>query len=92
MVQAFQNTLKENKRYLTYEPADDKAVQEAFKLLFGIQAAAQAGILPVQIHKKKSILRVKHTYVNKLKAALVHTGKHSLKTSGTLKGARKALQ
>lgn len=91
MVQPFQNTLKERKRYITYEPADDNAVRTAYTKLFGVHGAAQAGILSVEQNGEKSILRVSHTAVDRLKAALVYTGKTSLNTAGTLKTAREIL-
>jgi RNase P/RNase MRP subunit POP5 len=91
MVQPFQNTLKERKRYVLYEPADDKSVIKAYTQLFGVHGAAQAGILSVQTQGEQSILRVSHNAVDQLKAALVYIGKTSLTTSGTLKGARELL-
>lgn len=92
MVQPFQNTLKERKRYLTYEPVDDNEVTNAYTKLFGIHGTAQAGILSVKTDGERSILRVNHQAVDRLKAALVSIGKHSIQTSGTLKGVQHLLK
>lgn len=91
MAQPFRPTLKERKRYVVYQPADDQAVNNALQELFGLRGAAQAGIIPVEQAGEKSILRVAHTSVDELKAALAYTGKQSLLTSGTLKKARALL-
>lgn len=91
MAQPFRPTLKERKRYVVYEPADDEAVTQAVTTLFGTRGAAKAGILPVEQAGERSILRVAHTSVDELKAALAHTGKRSVATSGTLKQARQFL-
>lgn len=88
MAQPFRPTLKERKRYVVYEPADDDAVAAALKDLFGTRTSAQAGLLPVERSGTRSIVRVAHTSVDELKAALAWTGKHSVTTSGTLKQAR----
>ena len=92
MAQPFSPTLKERKRYVVYEPADDTAVTQALKELFGVRGVAQAGVLAVEQQGTRSILRVAHTSVDELKAALVMTGKQSIRTSGTLKQARKHLE
>lgn len=91
MARAFQPTLKERKRYVAYEPADHKAVMDAYTELFGTVGRAQAGIMPVDLKDGKGILRTSHDTVDRLKAALVWTGKRSLTVSGTLKKARQAL-
>ncbi|MFT4250114.1 MAG: hypothetical protein ACMXYD_02000 [Candidatus Woesearchaeota archaeon] len=92
MTAPFQNTLKERKRYILYEPAGDEEVQQKHKELFGIHGAAKAGIIPVEQREQKSILRVAHNSVDELKAALVFSNKKSIKTSGTLQGVRKLLK
>ncbi len=91
MARAFPPTLREKKRYVVYAPADDLAVTEAFAELFGIHGAAKAGIMPVEWRKDKSILRVSHTSVDRLKAAIAWCGKHSVIVSGTLRKARERL-
>lgn len=91
MAQPFRATLKERKRYVVYQPADDNTVLESLKELFGTHGAASAGILPIEETNNKSILRVSHTDVDKLKAALVWSNKESITTTGTLKKARAVL-
>ena len=92
MAQPFSPTLKERKRYVVYEPADDTAITQALKELFGVRGLAQAGIIPVEQRGERSLVRVAHTSVDELKAALVMSGKQSIHTSGTLKQARKHLE
>lgn len=91
MARAFQPTLKERKRYVVYEPTGDRDVLEAYRTLFGIHGMAEAGILSVQQAGPRSILRVGHTSVDRLKAALAWGGKRSVRVSGTLRKAREAL-
>ena len=91
MAQPFRPTLKERKRYVVYQPADDQAVTQALQELFGVRGAAQAGVIPVEQTGTRSILRVTHTSVDELKAALAWTGRQSLLTTGTLKKARAQL-
>ena len=91
MAQPFRPTLKERKRYVVYEPADDTQVTNAFKELFGIRGVARAGVQSVETDNNKSILRVAHTSVDELKAAIAWSGKKSITTTGTLKKARAQL-
>lgn len=92
MAQPLKPTLREKKRYVVYEPADDSAVLHAFSELFGIHGLSQAGMLPVTRSGKKSIIRVRHNDVQRLKAALLWAKKRSLHTSGTLKTAKAKLE
>lgn len=91
MAQPLRPTLKERKRYLIYVPASDEEVLGAYETLFGMRGAAKAGIIPVEKSGNKSILRVSNEAVDELKAAIVWSGKKSLKVSGTLKKARGTL-
>lgn len=91
MARAFQPTLREKKRYVVYEPADDSAVQRAFTELFGIRGAAHAGLIAVERSEDRAIMRVSHEAVDRLKAALAWSGKRSVTVSGTLRKAREAL-
>lgn len=74
-----------------YEPAADKQVLDTFKELHGVVGLAHAGIKAVEKYANRSILRVSHDHVDKLKAALVLSNKKSVLVSGALKKAREAL-
>ncbi len=83
---------KERKRYVVYTPRNDQEVLSAHQILFGVVGAAKAGLIPVEGTHTTGIIRVAHTHVDQLKATLVHTQKHSLLTTGTLKTARHTLR
>lgn len=82
---------KERKRYVVYTPRNDQEVQKSYQTLFGVVGLAQAGIMAVDGNDTTGILRVTHTSVDELKAALVATQKRSLLTTGTLKTAKEAV-
>lgn len=82
---------KERKRYVVYAPRNDTAVLKSYNALFGSVGAAHAGIIAAAGDADTGILRVTHSEVACLKAALVHAQKTSLLTTGTLKRAKQAL-
>ena len=73
-------TLRERKRYLAFEVVADKelswsaikkAVFDAMKEYVGIDGISDAGLLFVKNNGNKGILRVSHTSLNKVRAALI---------------------
>lgn len=73
-------TLRERKRYLAFEVLADKelswnaikkAVFGAMKEYVGINGLSDAGLLFVKNNGNKGILRVSHTSLNKIRAALL---------------------
>lgn len=73
-------TLRERKRYLAFEVLADKelswnaikkAVFDAMKEYAGIDGLSDAGLLFVKNNGNKGILRVSHTSLNKIRAALI---------------------
>ncbi len=73
-------TLRERKRYLAFEVLADKelswnaikkAIFDAMKEYVGIDGISDAGLLFVKNNGNKGILRVSHTSLNKVRAALI---------------------
>lgn len=73
-------TLRERKRYLAFEVVAEKelhwnaikkAIVDAMKSYVGIDGMSDAGLLFVKNNGNKGILRVSHTSLNKIRAALI---------------------
>ena len=73
-------TLRERKRYLAFEVLSEKELQwamikkaifDAMKEYVGIDGISDAGLLFVKNNGNKGILRVSHTSLNKVRAALI---------------------
>lgn len=74
-------SLRERKRYLVYETISEnpiepkmafKTIKKQFQLLFGSIGLSEAGLMFIKdkASTTKGVIRVKHTYVNKLKMSL----------------------
>lgn len=102
-------TLRERKRYLAFEVLAEKEVQWnsvkkaimlAMKDYVGINGLAEAGLLFVKNNQNKGLLRVSHTSLNKIKAALIFITQidnqrvivRSLAASGMLNKAANAIK
>lgn len=96
--------LREKKRYLVYEVLSKdsistkiafRAIKQQFQNLFGSVGSSEAGLTFIEQKSvdKRGVIRVKHTYVNKLKMSLALIenveGKdaliHSIGVTGILK-------
>ncbi|MBI5001833.1 ribonuclease P [Candidatus Woesearchaeota archaeon] len=73
-------TLRERKRYLAFEVLSEKELQwamikkavfDAMKEYVGVNGISDAGLLFVKNNGNKGILRVSHTSLNKVRAALI---------------------
>ncbi len=78
-------TLREKKRYIMYEPEGINDIRSAYKHLFGIVGLAHAGIISVRKLNDAAIMRVSHKFVDHARAAILWSGRRSIRTSGTLK-------
>ena len=77
---ALMPTLRERKRYLAFEVLAEKevewnqikkAITLSMKDFVGVDGLAQAGILFIKNNKNKGVLRIAHTSLNKIKAAII---------------------
>jgi len=91
-------SLREKDRYVLFESLKGLSFAEvssriidSFKLLFGEIGLAKAGVNVVEWNSNKGIVRVAHTHVDNLRAALCACDEQfrSIKTSGTLRKLRR---
>ncbi len=95
-------TLKEKKRYIVFEVISEKkqdikiTVEKIIQDFLGKLLINKSGARVIKTENNKGIIRVNHNFVNEVKASFVvsdipETIIRSIKTSGTLKKAKKII-
>ncbi len=93
-------TLKEKKRYIVFEVISEEeqdirtTAEKTMQAFLGKLLINKSGARVIKTEKNKGIIRVNHNFVNEVKASFVvsnipETIIRSIKTSGTLKKAKK---